>query len=412
MRSLTTALPAFAALTGQNNTVTVASEKTEKKEWQAARTGAPAALGRANSDSAYSLGYIPALDGLRALSIILVMAFHDIGPVSSQFGHAFNGWVGVDVFFVISGFLISSILLKEAAEHRGEIKLTKFYTRRWLRIAPVYYAFLAVVLGWHVWGGDHHFKPYLAAALYLTNLDLAFSWNLIPLKLGISHLWSLGLEEQFYLFWPFCLKLLKKHALKFVLASIALVYTWRLYLISQGADWLRLVHGFDTKIDTIMIGVLCAILLRKASFKEKISKFLGNTYAQLTLACLMLYSFKELGHPMAGGINEHYFFWGLKMPVCNLLIASVLLSVLANPRALVSVILANPIAVFIGKLSYSLYLWHPLVHSIYCGFYWDYFCKHGPSAEFYQYILIFLSAIMSYYLIEKPFLKLKTRFAA
>ncbi|MBX9689523.1 MAG: acyltransferase, partial [Candidatus Obscuribacterales bacterium] len=157
-----------------------------------------------SSDKAGSqhFGYIPALDGLRAISILLVLAFHDIGPITSQIGHAYSGWIGVDVFFVISGYLITSILLKEASANNGEFSLRKFYIRRWLRIAPAYYAFLAVALGWYCWGGNHHLKPFLCAALYLTNLDLAYGWNLIPLKVGLSHLWSLGLEEQFYLVWP------------------------------------------------------------------------------------------------------------------------------------------------------------------------------------------------------------------
>ncbi|CAM6002451.1 unnamed protein product [Sphagnum balticum] len=101
-----------------------------------------------NDAQEYSIGYIPALDGLRAISILLVLAFHDIGPVTSEFGHKFNGWIGVDVFFVISGFLITSILLKEAKQHQGQFSLRKFYARRWLRIAPVYYAFLLVVAAW------------------------------------------------------------------------------------------------------------------------------------------------------------------------------------------------------------------------------------------------------------------------
>jgi len=359
----------------------------------------------------YSLGYIPALDGLRAISILLVLAFHDIGPVTSEFGHKFNGWIGVDVFFVISGFLITSILLKEGKQHAGEFSLRKFYTRRWLRIAPVYYAFLLVVAAWHFWGGNHHIKPFICAALYLTNLDLAFSWNLIPLKLGISHLWSLGLEEQFYLVWPACLKFVKQKAIPFVSAIIAIVYCWRLYLVAHGASWIRLVHGFDTKVDTIMIGVLMALLLANPAVKARLSKVFSHWILQPILFGLTFWSFNLLGHPMNGGLSDQLFFWGVKLPAATILITSLLLSVLFNPKALVASALANPVAVFIGKLSYSLYLWHPLVHSIYCGLYWDYFCKHGPKAELYQYLWIFAVACASYYLIERPFLKLKTKFS-
>lgn len=359
----------------------------------------------------YSLGYIPALDGLRAISILLVLAFHDIGPVSSSWGHAYNGWVGVDVFFVISGYLITSILLKEAKHNNGDFSLKKFYMRRWLRIAPVYYTFLAVVLGWHLWGGDHHWKPFVAAAFYLTNIDLAFGLNLIPLKLGISHLWSLAVEEQFYLIFPACLKFLKKHALPFVSTVIAVVYCWRLYLISHGADWLRIVHGFDTKIDTIMFGVLLALLLSKEKFRSVAGKLLGNGFVQAALLAGCFTCFRMLGHPGDGNQSAQLFFWGAKLPLTTLAITGLLCSVICNPKALVAGLIANPVFVFIGKLSYSLYLWHPLVHSIYCGFYWDFFSKHGPQAELIQYFLILVCACLSYYVIERPFLKLKGRFS-
>lgn len=366
---------------------------------------------KGHEHSEYSLGYIPAVDGLRAISILLVLAFHDIGPRTSVIGHALNGWIGVDVFFVISGYLITSILLKEARESGGDFSLKKFYIRRWLRIAPVYYVFLAVVLAWKFWGGDHHLKPFVYAALYLTNLDLAFGWNLTAFKVGMPHIWSLALEEQFYLIFPATLKFFKKHALALTTGVIAAVYAWRLYLVAHGAEWWRIVHGFDTKVDTIMFGVLTAILLTRPKFRELASKLVGNWMAQVALSVGLLYSFQQLGHPMNGGVPEHMFFWGVKMPMTSLLISGLLISVISNPKAIVAVALANPVAVFVGKLSYSIYLWHPLIHSIYCAFYWDYFCKHGPTAELYQYIIIFAFSCFSYYVIEQPFLKLKGRFA-
>lgn len=358
--------------------------------------------------SDYSIGYIPALDGLRAFSILLVMFFHDIGPVTSNYGHYLNGWIGVDVFFVISGFLITSILLKESKD-TGTFSLKNFYVRRWLRIAPAYYAFIGVVLAWTIWGGNHHLKPFIAAALYLTNLDLAFSWNLIPLKLGMSHLWSLAVEEQFYLFWPAMLKGLKQHATKVVLATIAAVYCWKLLLVSRGADWVRICHGFDTRLDVLMYGALIALVISNPSWRGAAAKVLGNGWAQTALLIAMITGFHLLGHP---GQQPAMFFWSVKMPLVISTVAAFITSILLAPRALVSVILSNPLFVWLGKLSYSLYLWHPLVHSIYCAFYWDYFCKHGPKAELYQYGWILAVSALSYYAIERPFLSLKSKFSS
>lgn len=359
----------------------------------------------------YSLGYIPALDGLRAVSILLVLAFHDIGPVTSQFGHAFNGWIGVDVFFVISGFLITSILLKESQRNNGTFSLRNFYARRWLRIAPAYYAFLAVVLALNFSAGDRHLKPLLAAAFYLTNLDIAHGWHLIPDKLHLSHLWSLGLEEQFYLVWPLCLKLLRHRATVFVLAVIGLAIAWRFCLVIEGATWFRLLHGFDTKVDSIMFGVLTALLLSRGTIQQLARRCLGHSAVQILLSVLTLISFRDIGHPTYYDHAGQLYFWGAKMPMTISLISLCMTSLLSNPGGLVSRALSNPLIVFVGKLSYSLYLWHVLVHMLFCSYYWDYVCKHPQTAELIQYALIFTCACASYFLIEQPFLKLKSYFS-
>lgn len=367
-----------------------------------------------NSDQ-YTLGYIPALDGLRAISILLVMSAHEIGPVTSAFGHQYNGWIGVDVFFVISGFLITSILLKESEKKGGTVdsgkfSLGKFYLRRWLRLCPVYYFYLSVVAAWYMLGGDHHLKPFIFAGLYLTNLDIAYGWGLIPMKPFFTHLWSLGLEEQFYLVWPACLKMLKKHATTFVALTIAAVYSWRFYLVGHGGEWFRIFNGFDTKIDVLMAGVLVALLLSKESVRKTCGKVLGNPISQLTLSVATFQTFQWLVPPFGVSVQDQQYFWSVKMPVTTLLISLVLISIVTGARAPVAKVLSNPIPVFIGKLSYSLYLWHQLVHIIYCSFNWDFFSKHGRTAELYQFGIIFAVAALSYFLIERPFLKLKSRF--
>ncbi len=340
----------------------------------------------------------------------MVLSCHDIGPVTSVYGHVYNTWASINVFFIVSGFLISSILLKEAKKNDGNFDLKKFYMRRWLRIAPVYYAFLAIAMTWYIWGGNHHLKPFVAAAFYLTNLDAAFQWGLIPAKLGLGHLWSLGMEEQFYLFWPACLLLFKKHATKFVVATIGSVYVWRLYLVTHGVPWYRLVEGFDTYIDTILVGVLTALLLFRPQVNQLAKKLLGHGPVQLALAVGIFFALQKLGHPGNGMVNDQLFFWSVKLPIVNTLIALFLVSVVSNQKGFVANILSNVALVFIGKISYSIYLWHPFVHSVYCAFYWDYFSKHGPTAELIQYGIIFVCSVVSYYLIEEPFLKLKSKF--
>lgn len=362
-----------------------------------------------SSNSDYSLGYIPALDGLRAIAILLVLFCHNIGPVTVQLGNFFNGWLGVDLFFVISGFLITSILLKEAGRNSGNFSLRNFYVRRWLRICPAYFAFIGVVALWHLSCHNSHLRPLLCAVFYLTNLDLAFAWNFMPQAYGLAHLWSLGMEEQFYLLWPACLKGLKKHALGFVGGLVVCIYLWKLYLFTHGANWLRLRAGFDTGVDTIMCGVFLALLLTIPKCRNFIQKLIGNSIAQVVIASLMLCAF-HWANSNPVGKDQLFLFWALKMPTVNLLIVLLLSSILCNAQAFMSRLLSNPVMVFIGKLSYSLYLWHMLIHTVYRGAYWNFCEKHGAMAELYQYILIFACAAASYYLIEKPFLKLKSRF--
>lgn len=129
---------------------------------------------KAEQSVSYTLGYIPALDGLRGLSVLLILGYHDIGHYTSTFSHWLNAWYAVDLFFIVSGYLITSILLKEQTK-TTDINLKNFYLRRWLRIAPAYYLSLGAYIIWHCMGGDHHLQPFIYAALYLTNLDLSFN---------------------------------------------------------------------------------------------------------------------------------------------------------------------------------------------------------------------------------------------
>lgn len=358
--------------------------------------------------AASSFEYIPFLDGLRAISILLVLGFHELGPVSGWFGKQLNGWVGVDLFFLISGFLISSILLKERSQ-QGTFSLRNFYIRRWLRICPAYYTFLFLMLGWMVARGQDYFSSFAIAATYLTNIDMCAGWGLCTAASGLLHTWSLSVEEQFYLLWPGTLKLAGARALRVCFGIIALTYIWRTYLCVAGASWLRLGTGLDTKLDSIMLGVAVALLWTDARFRSSACRLFAHPFAQASVATALLVACHFLGHPAAEA--QPLWFWSFKLPIVLTLMSVMLVSFLSNPGSLLAKLFSTKPLVLIGRLSYSLYLWHVIVNFPCTN---DFFQTVGLHKKYLielcRFAACFAAAASSYYLVELPFLKLKSKF--
>lgn len=355
--------------------------------------------------------YLPFVDGLRAISILLVLGFHQLGPISGWFGKQLNGWIGVDLFFVISGFLITSIILQEQ-RLTGSFSVKNFYARRWLRIFPAYYFFLAVMLGFGLLRGIS-VVPFGIAALYLTNFDVAFALGKVTALSGVIHTWSLSIEEQFYLTFAPCAAFLKRHLIWLAVAVIVGVYFWRLMLALHGATPLRLLGGFDTKIDSIMYGVLAAHLCQYRLYERGAARLMGNRVVQLLLVAAMLASFHFLGHPGEPGAGSVEFYWSFKYPITLMLMMLVIISLTASPATLLGRFLSTTPMVWIGRLSYSLYLWHvlPMFPTNYLMIY--HFC-HGRRylVELMMFAVCFGLAYGSYRCIEQPFLRLKRRFSA
>lgn len=367
--------------------------------------------GEAGIKPAAGFTYLPAVDGLRALSILLVMGFHQLGPASGWIGQKLSGWAGVDLFFIISGFLISSILLKER-DRDGTFSLKNFYVRRWLRICPAYYLFLAFMFAFMLWRGQHDYSAFAIAGLYLTNVDMAAAWGLLPPRSGLIHTWSLSVEEQFYLLWPATLLLVKDRALKVCLGIIAAVYCWRLALITMGVSWMRISVGLDTKLDSLMLGVLAALLWRMPVAQSALKNFFAKPLAQWGAAAAVVTALAFLGHPALAGSAEQTVFWALKMPVTLIAMTGLLLAILANPTSAFGQFLSSRPMVFIGRLSYSLYLWHIIVNFPETNAIFENICQHRKYVvEFAKYAVCFAIASGSYYLVEQPFLKLKSRFS-
>jgi peptidoglycan/LPS O-acetylase OafA/YrhL len=364
------------------------------------------ALSGPTSELAPELKRIPSLDGLRALSIFLVVALHTLQRYSITH-HVALGWYallngadGVQIFFVISGFLITSLLLQEQRK-RGSISLSGFYLRRAFRILPPLYFYIGVVILLGVAGRIAlNRMDILSSLFFFHNLtEHASMWS-------VEHLWSISVEEQFYLVWPFILyACLKKTsgdarfsaaifpATVLILSPIARVF------FGHQKNWL--MHSIGVKylnFDFIMFGCLIAILQHTPRFE---SIYRGATrFPWLAPAIMALCS-------IASARFQNYFDLPIGYTLNGAAISIFLLWCTRNPGTTVGRILNWAPIVKIGVLSYSIYLWQTLfLHSMN----YQVFGSHTFISTFPGNWLGFsLAACFSYYVIEQPSLKLRGR---
>lgn len=288
------------------------------------------------------LEYEPALDGLRAIAVVLVMAFHARAP----FFHA--GYVGVDVFFVLSGFLISTILLHQIAA-TGTIGFLEFDTRRFFRLTPALFAVLLVYIAIapFAWPNWDHDRDALLAALYISDYSKAF-WDLPNY---ISHTWSLSVEEHFYILWPPVLLLLHRRyagrRLLVVLASLFLIATaWRWAWINRGTGWIEVYSRFDTRLTGMMLGSLLAAALSDSGCRVFLCRWKNHVYLLPILAIFMA---------NRGWFSDWMLRYGLTF--VELGTAATILAVMFREAWLTN-LLSSPWMVQVGRLSYAIYLWH------------------------------------------------------
>ncbi|MGZ3822906.1 MAG: acyltransferase family protein, partial [Mucilaginibacter sp.] len=291
---------------------------------------------------------IPSLDGFRALSIILVLLAHS--RLSVGFPHKYaeivmHGAVGVTVFFVISGFLITTLLLSEDAED-GSINLKSFYIRRAFRILPVFFLYTLFVSIWR------NFEN-----IGLTNNDilhaLTFTVNFAHQKGSwfIGHFWTLSIEEQFYLIWPTIFILFRKHLKSILLILILYSCISRVIAYKLPLYTTLILAPYFSYSDAIMIGALGGILFFE--HPEIINLKAFRSYFLQFIALLLIASFVYFSAYGKLGI--------IALPFGNLIISVSILFLLfcyLKPSdRLVYRFLNHKAIVHIGVLSYSLYIW-------------------------------------------------------
>lgn len=340
---------------------------------------------------------LPSLNGLRAISITIVILFHFLGyNIGFDKNLALripflNGRFGVNIFFVISGFLITSLLLHEESL-AGTISIKNFYLRRVLRIFPAYYFllffyFLLQLLGYiHIPG-----NAWLTALTYTKYVNYRVEFN-------TSHAWSLSIEENFYLFWPLVFLAgdrTRKHVAAYLILIVPLI---RLFFYFYPAEWAS-EQSLFTRIDSIATG--CYVALHKDVILSKVSRRWNLIFAG---AILVIFLVPWLSVLVVGTYFHLIFvlFGDLTGTFANVAIAVVTLYSVYGPTNGWFKLLNSKVFTYVGILSYSLYLWQQFF--IYKSNWW---ITHFPQ----NLVLIFLTAIFSHYIIELPFLKLKSRFS-
>ncbi len=326
---------------------------------------------------------MPAVDGLRAVAVLMVFVVHTYAEYMP------GGWIGVDIFFVISGFLITGLLLREF-ELTGKVSVSQFYIRRIFRIFPalvVCVTAVALLLPWTLHGPDDLAHLNVAAAL------LGFmNWirALSPATGGsIGHTWSLGIEEQFYLIWVVVIVLTPRKSTILVLAATGLVAmaAWRAGLAYSGASVARLYNGLDTHGDGLLVGAALAALPRK--LPSSLVRLWPIPAAFLALAALTVS--EKLPIVAYGGLT-----------VISLACGWIVYAAAVGSAGLQS--LGGPLPVWLGKRSYSFYLWHmPIIGAL---------PALGLSRSMWvlpALALSVLAAALSYSFVERPFLALKDR---
>jgi peptidoglycan/LPS O-acetylase OafA/YrhL len=340
-------------------------------------------------------GRIRSLDGLRAASIVLVLLAH-LGGTRGFFArqavsHAGDlGNLGVRVFFVISGFLITHLLLVEKGR-TGAIDLRAFYVRRALRILPAFLAFGLAVMVSSIAGGVHVQSGDVMHALTFTmNFHPQRAWQ-------VGHLWSLSVEEQFYAVWPAVVAACGAAGGAWVAAAaVVLAPVSRVAVFLGGPSWRPVLgEAFPTVMDAIAVGCLLAMWRSRLHRSAGYCKFLSSPLFVVVIAAIVACNVLR---------RDYQFSYTLGETMLNGSIALVVDRVTMLSGGFVDWLLNCRPIVAVGTLSYSLYLWQQLFINRESATAWTSFPLN--------LVLAVAAATTCYFVVERPVLRLRARFGS
>lgn len=339
------------------------------------------------------------LDGLRAISIFMVLYDHAFRPKFIHFGT-----LGVTVFFIISSYLIVGLLIRDVDNNKFSLK--NFYFKRVLRIFPAYYFYLLILAIVLLLLKIFNWNQFWRAPLFLVNYQPRSDW-FFP-QWFVGHSWSLAVEEQFYiliaiLFYFVNKQLLNKQRLLYILIIIVflsplirVVYLYFTFI----PDLLRgsIHRSFETVADSLAIGGIIAIA-ESSIIKNKWFTYFKNKTLPLIIIILLLMLSNSSELVLKYGLKIRYFYNFLGLTIINICIGLIMMIyVYYSNENRIAKFLNHKIMVTIGLWSYSIYLWQQI---------WLY---SWNFSVFYKFLGIFVCAVLSYYFIEIPFLRIRDNY--
>ena len=347
------------------------------------------------------LKYLKELDGIRGLAALMVMYFHFFSGIHSNNSVVINfllktsvfGQTGVILFFVLSGFLITRILL--SAKDNSNY-FSNFYIRRSLRIFPLYYLALCIYLLSATFSNEGSASSPTSTWYYwpyLQNIAMTFRFNVS----GPLHFWSLAVEEHFYLFWPVIIYYTSAKRLPFIVGAIVIcTIMLRAILFYNGFE---VFYFTGTTMDALAIGAMLAVKEKNSTLSKRSLTFYLNCFSFIIGSALVLWLFSG-----GKGLLIIQAFKGTFIASIYYLLLSMIIN--SHKGSLVKKLLNQKFLLYTGKISYGLYVYHVLCFSLYS----KYFKTSYLLVDFLCCLLLsYAVASLSYYLLEAQFLSLKEK---
>ncbi len=344
------------------------------------------------------LGYHKALDGLRAFAVVAVLIYHLHLP------HTGGGFLGVDIFFALSGFLITSLLIEEQLIH-GAVSLRKFYARRAYRLAPALLGLLVFALVVARFGDAKLTESTWFGLPFALTYTTNWAATITGRSLGLfQHTWSLAIEEQFYMLWPPLLVwwMLRKQSARTIMTKLGVAIgagaTWTAWLWHQNPSIDRVYYPLDTRASELLIGAFGAVAWMYSS--KRLPRFC-KWIAPAGLGCVAV--------AMAFAVTGDGWLYPYGLTLVAVLSTAAVIAIVAFPDTRFNRLLSAAPLRHLGKISYGLYVWHFPVYEL--------AQLRGVKLPVRYLVPMelagsYLLAVASYRWIEQPFLRRKARLAA